>query len=184
MLVARNLKKTLMLRCFLQHFIHVSAPRLQSLYYETWLLAKYLYVCVSKQPEKEGMFPKMLSLSSPPSQWLTCFAMFSVLYLCEFNVVCSLRVTISKETPHIKFSFLLSFHTEIFSLFTALLIWFYLLHDLIRGRGWRRWRRRRWLRWGRWMKVDKEEEWEEGALTCEHLEIKPVKTQCRKEIKI
>lgn len=68
MLVARNLKKTLMLRCFLQHFIHVSAPRLQSLYYETWLLAKYLYVCVSKQPEKEGMFPKMLSLSSPPSQ--------------------------------------------------------------------------------------------------------------------
>lgn len=34
------------------------------------------------------------------------------------------------------------------------------------------------------MKVDKEEEWEESALTCEHLEIKPVKTQCRKEIKI
>lgn len=72
MLVARNLKKTLMLRCFLQHFIHVSAPRLQSLYYETWLLAKYLYVCVSKQPERHVSQNVKLKLSTIPVIDLFC----------------------------------------------------------------------------------------------------------------
>ena len=109
-------------------------------------------------------------------------------YFSELIVVCPVWATKSKETVITQPLFIIISYSDLFFPFTARLIFhIYLTTSSDRRQGERRRRRKgggrergEEVRWG---KVDEEEEeWEESALLCEHLEVKPIRQDAQPEI--